>query len=66
MTKMLRTFGAIRDGGTLGFPVDDGGGVDKETIVQPFLECLRDFRQEVREQALKLKAVPILEVSHFY
>jgi len=52
VTKMLKCFGCIEGDSSLGFPKDDqsgGGGVDRDTLVAPYLQVTASFRADIRQ-----------------
>ncbi|KAJ1349923.1 hypothetical protein KIN20_005602 [Parelaphostrongylus tenuis] len=61
MTDMFMVFGVIPKSGELGFPMERGLSVDKETILMPYLNTLSNFREKVRNIAKDKKIVEILE-----
>lgn len=62
MTRLLRMFGAIETPAELGFAcTSSSAGGDIDTLLQPYLECLRNFRGAVRTAAQQVKAVPVLD-----
>lgn len=62
ITNLFDIFGLVSKGGkSVGFPVSSGEGeVDMETLVMPYLDVLAEFRDVVRVEARKIKAVSIL------
>lgn len=65
ITDLLKVFGAIQDTGrkAIGFPAiaGDTNGGNKEEILIPYLSAFADFRKCVREHALEVKAIKILQ-----
>jgi cysteinyl-tRNA synthetase len=62
LTDMLRIFGVIPSPDAIGLPLGSGSDVnDKEKLVTPYVECLAEFREDVRRKALDVKAVEILK-----
>jgi cysteinyl-tRNA synthetase len=59
MTRLLRMFGAIESSAELGFP-SISTSVGGEALLQPYLECLRNFRGVVRTAAQSVKATQVL------
>eukprot|EP00300_Choanocystis_sp_HF-7_P023975 c25368_g1_i1.p1 GENE.c25368_g1_i1~~c25368_g1_i1.p1 ORF type:complete len:912 (-),score=266.71 c25368_g1_i1:40-2775(-) len=55
MTRILTILGVADGSDDIGFS-DAGGAGDKESLVAPFLDCLLAFRNQVRTEALKIKA----------
>jgi cysteinyl-tRNA synthetase len=66
ITNLLEVFGAISRSSkkSIGFPsiAGDASGGNKEEILLPYLSALADFRKVVRESALEVKAIKILEL----
>ena len=48
ITKMLKVFGLINDN-NIGFPLNDNTNVNKEKIIEPFIESIINFRNKVRK-----------------
>ncbi|ESO08595.1 hypothetical protein HELRODRAFT_98035 [Helobdella robusta] len=61
ITHMFKIFGAIDDDETIGFPVA-GSQANLEEQVMPYLEAFATFRDKVRTEARKHKAVDILKL----
>lgn len=65
ITNLLKIFGAIQDGSkkSVGFPISsDNSGFNKEEVLMPYLSAFADFRKSVREHALEVKAIKILQI----
>lgn len=66
ITNLLKIFGAIIDGSkkSIGFPISSGdaSGFNKEEVLMPYLSAFADFRKSVREHALEVKAIKILQI----
>ncbi|XP_047023337.1 cysteine--tRNA ligase, cytoplasmic [Helicoverpa zea] len=61
VTDVLHVFGAVEGPrGGIGFPVADGGNVDLEQTVMPYLEALSTFRGRVRDAARAAQAPAVL------
>ncbi|XP_048216984.1 cysteine--tRNA ligase, cytoplasmic isoform X2 [Perognathus longimembris pacificus] len=64
LTHMLKIFGAIEEGSSLGFPVGEPGtGVNLEATVMPYLQVLSEFREGVRKIAREKKVPEVLQLS---
>eukprot|EP00095_Tigriopus_kingsejongensis_P008856 snap_masked-scaffold15_size728074-processed-gene-4.6 protein:Tk08856 transcript:snap_masked-scaffold15_size728074-processed-gene-4.6-mRNA-1 annotation:"hypothetical protein L798_02588" len=61
ITRIFDTFGLLGKSEEVGFPSNAGQGADAEEIAMPFLNALADFRDNVRQQAIQLKATDILK-----
>ena len=49
---IFKCFGCIEGDSSLGFPKDDqsgGGGVDRDTLVAPYLQVTASFRADIRQ-----------------
>ncbi|KAI0208122.1 Cysteine--tRNA ligase, cytoplasmic [Lamellibrachia satsuma] len=63
VTKMLRTFGAIKGDETIGFAqAVSQGGNNVEELVMPYLSAFAKFRDDVRQVARQQKVGDILKV----
>lgn len=51
----LQIFGAIDEPATIGWPQSSESSVNLEETLMPFLDCIADFRKQVRENAQSKK-----------
>lgn len=61
ITKIFDVLGLITKPEDVGFPSGSGEGANAEEIAMPFLTAMADFRDSVRQHAIKLKATDILK-----
>ncbi|KAB0790824.1 hypothetical protein PPYR_15179 [Photinus pyralis] len=62
ITYILSVFGAINKEDTIGFPISQTGpSGDVESIIMPYLNIIAEFRENVRNHAISLKATDILK-----
>ncbi|XP_042908111.1 cysteine--tRNA ligase, cytoplasmic [Parasteatoda tepidariorum] len=62
ITKILKMFGANFGDFSSEFTSGDSALVNQDDIVMPYLRTLADFRENIRQQAIEIKAVPILKL----
>ena len=65
VTKIMDIFGCGSWGDSIGFPSSDAsssGGVDRETILLPFLDVISNLRAEIRTKARALKSKELFQL----
>lgn len=61
ITYILSVFGAINKEDTIGFPISQTGAGDVESIIMPYLNIIAEFRENVRNHAISIKATDVLK-----
>uniref|UniRef100_A0A803THM6 Cysteine--tRNA ligase, cytoplasmic n=1 Tax=Anolis carolinensis TaxID=28377 RepID=A0A803THM6_ANOCA len=63
LTQMFKIFGAIESDEAIGFPVGgNGGNLNLESTVMPYLQILSEFREGVRQIAREKKVFEVLQL----
>ncbi|KAK5650865.1 hypothetical protein RI129_001894 [Pyrocoelia pectoralis] len=61
ITYILSVFGTINKEENIGFPISQNVSGDVESIIMPYLNIIAEFRENVRNYAISLKATDILK-----